>query len=56
MIFEGTRSGIFNYFRMDIDPCYKCIEKFRGGVHWYTMDTKDFVSSITFKLKNENNE
>ena len=41
---------------MDISPAYKYIEKFRGGVQWYMMDTKDFYSSINFKLKNGNNK
>ena len=39
---------------MDVDPGYKCIEKFRGGVQWYMMESKDVISSICFKLKNEN--
>ena len=39
---------------MDVDPGYKHIEKLRGGFQWYMMDTKDFISSINFKLKNEN--
>ena len=41
---------------MDVDPGYEYIEKFRGGVQWYMAETKDFISSISFKLKNENNE
>ena len=41
---------------MDVDPGLKFIEKFRGGVQWYKMDTKDFVSSFSFILKNENNK
>ena len=36
---------------MDVD---KCIEKFREGVQWHAMESKGFVSSISFKLKNEN--
>ena len=32
MIFKGKRSGIFPNFTMDVDPGYKYIEKFRGGV------------------------
>ena len=56
MIFKGKRSGIINTFTMDVDPGYKYIEKFRGGVQWYMMNTKDFISSINFKLKNENND
>ena len=56
MIFKGKRSGIIHNFTMDVDPGYKYIEKFRGGVQWYMMETKDFISSINFKLKNENGE
>ena len=41
---------------MDVDPAYKCIETFRGGVQWYMMGSKDFTSSICFELKIENNQ
>ena len=54
MIFKGKRSGIIHNFTMDVDPGYKYIEKFHGGVQWYMMDSKDIISSICFKLKNEN--
>ena len=54
IIFKGKRSGIIHNFTMDVDPGYKYIEKFRGGVQWYMMETKDNISSICFKLKNEN--
>ena len=54
MIFKRRRSGIIHNFTMDVDPGYKYIEKFRGGVQWYMMNTRDFISSINFKLKNEN--
>ena len=54
MIFIGKRSGIIHNFTMDNDPGYKYIEKFRGGVQWYMMESKDVISSICFKLKNEN--
>ena len=56
MIFKGKRSGIIHNFTMDVDPGYKYIEKFRGGVSWYMLETKDFISSINFKLKNENSQ
>ena len=56
MIFKGRRSGIFHNFIMDVDPGYKYIKKFRGGVQWYKMESKDIISSICFKLKNENNQ
>ena len=56
MILEGKRSGIIHNFTMDVNPGYKYIEKIRGGVQWYLMDTKDLISSNSFKLKNENNK
>ena len=54
MIFKGKRSGIIHNFTMDVDRGYKYIEKFRGGVLYYMMESKDIFSSICFKLKNEN--
>ena len=39
---------------MDVDPGYKYIEKFRGGVQWYMKESKDIISRICLKLKNEN--
>ena len=56
MIIKGKRSSIMHVWSMNVDPGYKYIEKFRGGVQWYMMESKDFISSICFKLKNENNE
>ena len=56
MIFRGKRSGIIHNFTMNVDPGYTYIEKFRGGVQWYMMECKDIISSICFKLKNENNQ
>ena len=54
MIFKGKRTGVIQNFTMDVNPGYKYIEKFRGGVQWYMMESKDIISSICFKLKNEN--
>ena len=54
MIFRGKRSGIIFNFVMDVDPGYRHIHKFHGGVQWYMLEAKDFISSINFKLKNEN--
>ena len=54
MLFKGKRSGIIHNMVMDVSPGYRYIEKFRGGVLWYMMDSKDIISSICFKLKNEN--
>ena len=56
MTFRGKRSGIIYNFTMDVNLGYKYIEKFRGGVQWYMMESKDILSSICFKLKNENNQ
>ena len=56
MIFKGKRTGIIHNFTMDVDPGYKYIEKFRGGVSWYMLESKDFISSINLKLKNENGQ
>ena len=54
MIFRGKRTGIIHNFTMDVDPGYKYVERFHGGVQWYMMESKDIISSICFKLKNEN--
>ena len=53
LIFRGKRSRIIHNFTMDVDPGYKYIEKVRGGVQWYMMETKFVIFSICFKLKNE---
>ena len=55
-IFRGKRSGIIHNFTMDVDPGYKSIEKIRGGVQCYMMESKVIISNICFKLKNENNQ
>ena len=41
---------------MDVNPGYKYIENIRGGVQWFMMETKDIISSISFKIKNENRD
>ena len=38
---------------MDVDPGYKFIDKCRGGVQWYKLESKDIISSFCIKLKNE---
>ena len=39
---------------MTVDPGYKYVEKFCGGISWFMMQSKDNNPSICFKLKNEN--
>ena len=56
MIFRGKRSGIILNFTMSVSPGYKYICRFDGGVQWYMLEAKDVISSICFKLKDENNE
>ena len=56
MIFRGKRSGILQNFTVDVDPGHKYIEKVRGGVQWYMMASEDNISTIFFKIKNENNQ
>ena len=54
MIFKGKRSGIIHNFTMTVNPGYNYVEKFSVGITWYMMESKDIISSIFFKLKNEN--
>ena len=56
MILKGKRTGIIHNFTMDVSPGYKYIEKFRGGVQWYMVESKYIISSIRLKLINENNQ
>ena len=56
MFYKGRRTGISHNFTIDVDPGYKYIEKLRGGVQWYMMESRDIISSISFKLKNEINQ
>ena len=53
MIFKGKRSGIIHNFTMDVNPGYKYIEKFRGNIQLYLMESKYIISDIGLKLKNE---
>ena len=55
-IFRGKRSGIIHNFTMTVNPRYKYLERFAGGISWYMMESKDIISSICFELKNENNQ
>ena len=56
MIFNGRKSINIQNWTMTVDPGYKYLEKFFGGFSWYMMQSKDIISSICFKLKNEKNQ
>ena len=56
MIFKGKRSRILFNFTMTIDPDIKYIHRFDSGIQWYMIGNKDFISNISFKLRNENGE
>ena len=44
--FKGRRSGIIFNFTMDVSPVFKYIEKIRGGVSYYMLESKDLMSSV----------
>ena len=54
LILKGKRSRIIHKFTMDGRPGFKYIKKFRGGIQWYMMETKDVISSVSLKLRIEN--
>ena len=54
MIFKGRKSNIIHNWTLTVNPGYKYVEKFSGGISWYMMQSKDIISSICFNLKNEN--
>ena len=56
MIYRGKQSNIIHNWTMTVNPGYKYVEQFFGGITWYMMENKDIISSICFKLKNENNQ
>ena len=56
MIFKGWKSCIIHNWTMTVDAGLKHERKFLGGIRWYMMQSKDIISSVCFKLKNENNQ
>ena len=56
MTIKQKRTGIIHIFTMTVNPGYKYVKRFAGAVAWYMLHNNDFISSINFKLKNENNE
>ena len=56
MLFKGKRSGIIHNWTTTVNPGYKYVEKLSGGITGYMTQTKDVISSTSFKLKNEKNK
>ena len=56
MIFQGKRSAIIHNCTMDVNSGYQYIEKIGSGVQWYLRESKDILSSVCFKLRNEKNQ
>ena len=56
MIYRGKQSNINHNWTRTVNPGYKYVERFFGGISWYMMESKDIILSICFKLKNENNQ
>ena len=52
IIFKGRWSRVYHLFTMNVDQGYKYFEKIRGGLHCYTMGSRDFFSIISFVLRN----
>ena len=53
-IFKGRKSNIIHNWKVTVDPGSKYVEQFSVGNIWYMMQSEDIISSICFKLKNEN--
>ena len=56
MIFEGKRCGIIHNWTMTVDTGYKYTDNFSVGITCYMTQSKDVILSISFKLKDENNQ
>ena len=54
MIINGKRTRVIHNFTKDVNSSYKYIEKFGGGIMWFMMENKDFISTVSFILRNEN--
>ena len=54
MISETKRSGVIRNFRTGVDPGCDDMENNTSGLIWNMMENKDNLSSMTFKLQNEN--
>ena len=54
MIFKGRKSNITHNWTLTVDPGYKYVQNFSGGISWYMMQSKDIISNFCSKVKNEN--
>ena len=54
MIINGKINRVIHKFMMDVNPRDKYIEKFRGWIMRFMMESKDFISRINFRLRYEN--
>ena len=54
MIFRGKRWDLIHTFTKDVEPGSKCIEKICASVQWFTKESKDCLSNISFERKSEN--
>ena len=41
---------------MTVDPGFKYVESFTGGITWFMLESKDIVSTMGSKLKTESNQ
>ena len=48
MLLKGKRSGIVHNFTEPVDPGFIYTWDCRGGIQWYTIDTKDFFFNHQF--------
>ena len=56
MIYKQKPNGTIHNWTMTVNPGYTYVKSYAEGFTWYMMETKDIISSISFKLKIENNE
>ena len=56
MISKVRKTGIIHHWTMIVDPAYKFIEKFQGGINWCMLKSKDFISGVNFIFINGNTE
>ena len=56
MIYGGKQSLIIHNWTMTVNPGYKYVERFAGGITWNMMQSKDIITRICFKLKIEKNQ